>query len=215
MGRRRGVGSPQEGGAEGVMLAGRMPKRGMPKRGERGFTLVETIVAVLVLSLVGLAAAQFAVTAIRTSYAQQMRSTAVSLGDDGVERVQAQIASVNSDSYFDELTKGMGESRVDDAYTALQKAGAFTSNGAVTTQLKDLGWAATADSSDTYIHPARTTTGKDFKQSEFTVYTVVEKAYRLRDEHLPAFRHHAGQDGQRMGASQSRPGLCERRRRLG
>lgn len=87
MGRRRGVGSPQEGGAEGVMLAGRMPKRG-----ERGFTLVETIVAVLVLSLVGLAAAQFAVTAIRTSYAQQMRSTAVSLGDDGVERVQAQIA---------------------------------------------------------------------------------------------------------------------------
>lgn len=179
MGRRRGVGFPQEGGAEGVMLAGRMPKRGMPKRGERGFTLVETIVAVLVLSLVGLAAAQFAVTAIRTSYAQQMRSTAVSLGDDGVERVQAQIASVNSDSYFDELTKGMGESRVDDAYTALQKAGAFTSNGTVTTQLKDLGWAATADSSDTYIHPARTTTGKDFKQSEFMVYTVVEKAYRL------------------------------------
>ena len=93
MGRRRGVGSPQEGGAEGVMLAERMLKRGMPKRGERGFTLVETIVAVLVLSLVGLAAAQFAVTAIRTSYAQQMRSTAVSLGDDGVERVQAQIAS--------------------------------------------------------------------------------------------------------------------------
>ena len=68
---------------------------------------------------------------------------------------------------------------MDDAYTALQKAGAFTSNGAVTTQLKELGWAATADSSDTYIHPARTTTGKDFKQSEFTVYTVVEKAYRL------------------------------------
>ena len=174
MGLRRGIGFPHEGGAEGVV-----PGRRMPKRGERGFTLVETIVAVMVLSMVGLAAAQFAVTAIRTSYAQQMRSTAVSLGDDGMERVRAQIASVSSDSYFDELTKGMGESDVDNAYTALEKAGAFTVNGTVATQTKDLGWAATADGSGKIIHPARVTTGKDFKQSKFNVYTVVEKAYRL------------------------------------
>ena len=172
--RTRGVAFYRERKAEGMV-----PARRMPKRGERGFTLVETIVAVLVLSLVGLAAAQFAVNAIRTSYAQQMRSTAVSLGDDGVERVQAQVASVDSNSYFDELAKGMGESRVDDAYTALQKAGAFTTNGTVTTQLKDLGWASVADTSGKYIQPARTTTGKDFKQSQFKVYTVVEKVYRL------------------------------------
>lgn len=181
MGRRRGVGSPQEGGAEGVMLAGRMPKRGMPKRGERGFTLVETIVAVLVLSLVGLAAAQFAVMAIRTSYAQQMRSTAVSLGDDGVERVQAQIASVNSDSYFTELTKGMSADGVKEAYNALLDAGAFTANAgaSASAQISDLGYAATVDGSGKYVQSARTTQGKDFKHSTFQVYTVVEKAYRL------------------------------------
>ncbi|WP_236028241.1 type IV pilus modification PilV family protein [Bifidobacterium pongonis] len=153
----------------------------MPKRGERGFTLVETIVAVIVLSLVGLAAAQFAVTAVRTSYAQQLRSTAVSLGDDGVERVQAQIASVKSDSYFEELTKGMSQADVKEAYNALLDAGAFTSSAGASPSVaqNDIGYASSADGSDKYIHPARTTQGKDFKQSSFNVYTVVEKAYRL------------------------------------
>lgn len=153
----------------------------LPKQGERGFTLVETIVAVIVLSLVGLAAAQFAVTAVRTSYAQQMRSTAVSLGDDGVERVQAQLASVKSDSYFEELTKGMGAADVKEAYNALLDAGAFTANAgaAASAQISDLGYAATVDGSGKYVQPARTTQGKDFKHSTFQVYTVVEKAYRL------------------------------------
>lgn len=40
----------------------------LPKRGESGFTLVEVLVAIVVLSITGLAAAQFAITAIRTSY---------------------------------------------------------------------------------------------------------------------------------------------------
>lgn len=38
----------------------------LPKRGESGFTLVEVLVAIVVLSITGLAAAQFAITAIRT-----------------------------------------------------------------------------------------------------------------------------------------------------
>lgn len=80
----------------------------LPKRGESGFTLVEVLVAIVVLSITGLAAAQFAITAIRTSYAQQQRSTAVSLGDDGMERMRAQIANVDANQYLDELIKGMG-----------------------------------------------------------------------------------------------------------
>ncbi|WP_368232590.1 type IV pilus modification PilV family protein, partial [Bifidobacterium pseudocatenulatum] len=71
----------------------------LPKRGESGFTLVEVLVAIVVLSITGLAAAQFAITAIRTSYAQQQRSTAVSLGDDGMERMRAQIANVDANQY--------------------------------------------------------------------------------------------------------------------
>ncbi|MFR2313723.1 MAG: prepilin-type N-terminal cleavage/methylation domain-containing protein [Bifidobacterium sp.] len=81
----------------------------LPKRGESGFTLVEVLVAIVVLSITGLAAAQFAITAIRTSYAQQQRSTAVSLGDDGMERMRAQIANVDANQYLDELIKGMGK----------------------------------------------------------------------------------------------------------
>ena len=108
-----------EGAAHGVQLAhsGRRP----PIQGLRrvasidcqnvaspGFTLVEVLVAIVVLSITGLAAAQFAITAIRTSYAQQQRSTAVSLGDDGMERMRAQIANVDANQYLDELIKGMG-----------------------------------------------------------------------------------------------------------
>ena len=37
----------------------------LPKSGESGFTLVEVLVAIVVLSITGLAAAQFAITAIR------------------------------------------------------------------------------------------------------------------------------------------------------
>lgn len=84
----------------------------LPKRGESGFTLVEVLVAIVVLSITGLAAAQFAITAIRTSYAQQQRSTAVSLGDDGMERMRAQIANVDANQYLDELIKGMGGGNV-------------------------------------------------------------------------------------------------------
>ena len=73
--------------------------------------MVEVLVAIVVLSITGLAAAQFAITAIRTSYAQQQRSTAVSLGDDGMERMRAQIANVDANQYLDELIKGMGGKR--------------------------------------------------------------------------------------------------------
>ena len=89
----------------------------LPKRGESGFTLVEVLVAIVVLSITGLAAAQFAITAIRTSYAQQQRSAAIALGSDGIERMRAQIADHTSapSSYYTDLLPGMG---VDDVKKA-------------------------------------------------------------------------------------------------
>ena len=39
----------------------------LPKRGESGFTLVEVLVAIVVLSITGLAAAQFAICLLYTS----------------------------------------------------------------------------------------------------------------------------------------------------
>lgn len=176
-----------EGAAHGVQLAhsGRRPRfrgcgesrQSIAKRGESGFTLVEVLVAIVVLSITGLAAAQFAITAIRTSYAQQQRSTAVSLGDDGMERMRAQIANVDANQYLDELIKGMGETSV----TAAQKN--LSDVGAITSQLADLSYTSSPDPDKSkYIQPVRATAGKDAKHTEYTVNTVVERCFRASGE---------------------------------
>lgn len=145
----------------------------LPKRGESGFTLVEVLVAIVVLSVTGLAAAQFAVTAIRTSYAQQQRSAAIALGDDGMERIRAQIAGVDSTRYFSELIKGMGDGSVATAQKNL------VDSGAITSQFSDLARTGSPDTDDKYVQPVRTTTGKDAKHTTYTVNTVVEKCFRI------------------------------------
>jgi prepilin-type N-terminal cleavage/methylation domain-containing protein len=148
----------------------------LPRRGESGFTLVEVLVAVVVLSITGLAAAQFAIGAIRTSYAQQQRSTAIALGGDGIERMRAQIAGSKAkpSHYYQDLLHGMGADGVKQAQANLAAVGAITS------QVSDLASTATPDADTSkYIQPVRTTTGKDAKQTTYTVNTVVEKCYRL------------------------------------
>lgn len=147
----------------------------LPKRGESGFTLVEVLVAIVVLSITGLAAAQFAITAIRTSYAQQQRSAAIALGNDGIERMRAQIADHTSasSSYYTDLLPGMGVDDVKKAHANL------TAVGAITSQFSDLEATATPDADTSkYIQPVRTTTGKDAKHTTYTVNTVIEKCYR-------------------------------------
>lgn len=138
---------------------------------------MEVLVAIVVLSITGLAAAQFAITAIRTSYAQQQRSTAVSLGDDGMERMRAQIANVDANQYLDELIKGMGETSV----TAAQKN--LSDVGAIASQLADLSYTSSPDPDKSkYIQPVRATAGKDAKHTEYTVNTVVERCFRASGE---------------------------------
>ena len=130
----------------------------LPKRGESGFTLVEVLVAIVVLSITGLAAA-------------------VSLGDDGMERMRAQIANVDANQYLDELIKGMGETSV----TAAQKN--LSDVGAITSQLADLSYASSPDpDTSKYIQPVRATAGKDAKHTEYTVNTVVERCFRASGE---------------------------------
>lgn len=159
------------------LAAGRVKR--LTKRGESGFTLVEVLVAVVVLSITGLAAAQFAITAIRTSYSQQQRSAAVSLGSDGIERMRAQIADDKSKpaQYYADLLAGMGVGGVKQAQANLVAVGAISSRSS---QLSDLAATDTPDTdANKYIQPVRDTTGKDAKQTKYTVNTVVEKCYRL------------------------------------
>ena len=163
-----------ESGNVAGLAAGRVKR--LTKRGESGFTLVEVLVAVVVLSVTGLAAAQFAITAIHTSYAQQQRSTAVSLGSDGIERMRAQIADDTSKpgQYYADLLAGMGVDGVNQAQANLAAVGALSS------QPSDLAATDTPDTdAGKYIQPVRVTTGKDSKQTTYTVNTVVEKCYRL------------------------------------
>ena len=61
-------------------------RRALLKRMQRGFTMVEVIVAIGMLTLVGLAAAQFAVTAVHSSYAHQQRAITVGLAESGWSR---------------------------------------------------------------------------------------------------------------------------------
>lgn len=105
----------------------------LPKRGESGFTLVEVLVAIVVLSITGLAAAQFAITAIRTSYAQQQRSAAIALGSDGIERMRAQIVDHTSapSSYYTDLLPGMGVDDVKKAHANLTAVGAIPHNSRI------------------------------------------------------------------------------------
>lgn len=159
------------------LAAGRVKR--LTKRGESGFTLVEVLVAVVVLSITGLAAAQFAITAIRTSYSQQQRSAAVSLGSDGIERMRAQIADDKSKpaQYYADLLAGMGVVGVNQAQVNLAAVGAISYQSS---QPSDLAATDTPDTdANKYIQPVRDTTGKDAKQTKYTVNTVVEKCYRL------------------------------------
>ena len=122
----------------------------LPRRGESGFTLVEVLVAVVVLSITGLAAAQFAIGAIRTSYAQQQRSTAIALGSDGIERMRAQIAGSKAkpSHYYQDLLHGMGADGVKQAQANLAAVGAITS------QVSDLASTATPRCGHLEIHSA-------------------------------------------------------------
>ena len=134
----------------------------LPKRGESGFTLVEVLVAIVVLSITGLAAAQFAITAIRTSYAQQQRSAAIALGSDGIERMRAQIADHTSapSSYYTDLLPGMGVDDVKKAHANL------TAVGAITSQFSDLEATATPDADTSkYIQPVNTVIEKCYRES--------------------------------------------------
>lgn len=93
-------------------------RRALLKRMQRGFTMVEVIVAIGMLTLVGLAAAQFAVTAVHSSYAHQQRAITVGLAESGMERVQESVKGKEGNTIFSTLTSGMSKSGAQEALKA-------------------------------------------------------------------------------------------------
>ena len=145
------------------------------RRNQQGFTIVEVLVALLILLLVGTVAVQFAVSAIHTSYQQQQRATAMTLSTSGMEKVRSRIRGMSGDSYLASITAGTTKDQATQAYNAL-KADDVVRDGDF-----QLAWSdGTAPASGSIAYSAvDTTSSADTNGTEFKVYTVVGKCYRI------------------------------------
>ena len=111
-------------------------RRALLKRMQRGFTMVEVIVAIGMLTLVGLAAAQFAITAVHSSYAHQQRAIAVGLAESGMEQVQESVKGKDGNTIFSTLTSGMSKSGAQEALKAATDFNVIEN----ASDTMDLGW---------------------------------------------------------------------------
>ena len=145
------------------------------RRNQQGFTIVEVLVALLILLLVGTVAVQFAVSAIHTSYQQQQRATAMTLSTSGMEKVRSRIRGMSGDSYLASITAGTTEDQAKAAYDALKK------DDVVRDGDFQLAWSdGTAPASGSIAYSAvDTTSSSQTNGTEFNVYTVVGKCYRV------------------------------------
>lgn len=126
---------------------------GQRRGGEEGFTLVEVIVAIVLLTITGLAAAQFAITAVRSASSNQQRSAAVSIAAAGVEAVRSGAAS----------------------FTPADKSAADESNDTAWTALASDGLVSSTDRSDSWLSSTTVTANN---QTTFTQYRLTQKCYR-------------------------------------
>lgn len=145
------------------------------RHNQQGFTIVEVLVALLILLLVGTVAVQFAVSAIHTSYQQQQRATAMTLSTSGMEKVRSRIRGMSGDSYLASITAGTTEAQAKQAYEALKK------DDVVRDGDLQLAWSdGTAPASGSIAYSAvDTTSSSETNGTEFNVYTVVGKCYRV------------------------------------
>lgn len=173
-GRLRGVKSEADasagtGGAPAT--PGRTRVRHMPRRGEAGFTLVEVIVALILLLIVGTSAVQFAVNSIHTSMEQRQRSTALTLGISAMEKAMATVNGKSGSDYLAALTAGQTADDEQKAYDALVKLGVIDKDDASVTPV------AVGGSGDGTI-AVDNGSDKKVNGTSYTVYTLVSKCYR-------------------------------------
>ena len=143
-------------------------------RNEQGFTLIEVIVSIALVLVAGLAAAQFTITAIHTSHAQQQRAAAVSIANGSLEQAEALLGSNKPQDYAKILMKGVTESNSKDAWNTVAGLGAVSADD------MDLLYqpASATDTPDSGIKVKRTAQPEESRSGTFTVYTVLGKCYR-------------------------------------
>ena len=141
-------------------------------RNEQGFTLIEVIVSIALVLVAGLAAAQFTITAIHTSHAQQQRAAAVSIANGSLEQAEALLGSNKPQDYAKTLVKGVKESESKAAWKAVSDLGAVSADD------MDLFYQLESTSDTGGVTVKRMAKPEESRSGTFTVYTMLGKCYR-------------------------------------
>lgn len=149
----------------------------MRVRSESGFTLIEVIVAVVILTVVGMTAANFAVRSLVTSREMQQRAAAASLAQDQLEKLQSQISSNaetsgHAQSYFNAFVKNISVGGYNQVNSDL---------GSVLPDFQNAVGGISVYNNGTIESgvPAVKTIRKS--DTDYTLYTVVAKCFRSSD----------------------------------
>lgn len=151
----------------------------MRGRGETGFTLIEVIVAVVILTIVGMTAAQFAVRSLVTSREMQQRAAAASLAQDQLEKLQSQISSNaetsgHAQSYFNAFVKNISEGGYEQVNSDLK--------GSVLPDFQNAVGGISVYNNGTIEKSGVPSVEKIRKSdTDYTLYTVVAKCFRSSD----------------------------------
>lgn len=152
----------------------------MRGRGETGFTLIEVIVAVVILTIVGMTAAQFAVRSLVTSREMQQRAAAASLAQDQLEKLQSQIGgnaktSGHAQSYFNAFVKNISLDGYKQVISDLKE-------GSVLPDFQNAVGGISVYNNGTIEKSGVPSVEKIRKSdTDYTLYTVVAKCFRSSD----------------------------------
>ncbi|MEE0940998.1 MAG: prepilin-type N-terminal cleavage/methylation domain-containing protein [Bifidobacteriaceae bacterium] len=150
----------------------------MRVRSESGFTLIEVIVAVVILTVVGMTAANFAVRSLVTSREMQQRAAAASLAQDQLEKLQSQISSNaetsgHAQSYFNAFVKNISKGGYNQVNSDLESVLPDFQNAVGGISVYNNG---TIDESGV---PSVEKIRKS--DTDYTLYAVVAKCFRISD----------------------------------
>lgn len=151
----------------------------MRVRSESGFTLIEVIVAVVILTVVGMTAANFAVRSLVTSREMQQRAAAASLAQDQLEKLQSQISSNaetsgHAQSYFNAFVKNISKGGYKQVNSDLE--------GGVLPDFQNAVGGISVYNNGT-IESGGVPAVKTIRKSDtdYTLYAVVAKCFRSSD----------------------------------
>lgn len=155
----------------------------MRVRSESGFTLIEVIVAVVILTVVGMTAANFAVRSLVTSREMQQRAAAASLAQDQLEKLQSQISSNaetsgHAQSYFNAFVKNISEGGYNQVNSDLESVLPDFQNAVGGISVYNSGTIDNSGTIESDVPAVKTIRKSD---TDYTLYTVVAKCFRSSD----------------------------------